>query len=134
MITREDIADWEYDITAIRSQGSGGQNVNKVASAIHLRFSIQHSKLPEHLKERLLQVSDSRITTDGTIVIKAQKYRTQEMNREDALGRLITLINSIATPTKKRKPTKATYGSQQRRMDKKSEKSKTKNLRGRIDY
>ncbi|MGL1889727.1 MAG: alternative ribosome rescue aminoacyl-tRNA hydrolase ArfB [Reichenbachiella sp.] len=129
-----DIADWEIEITAVRSQGSGGQNVNKVASAIHLRFNIRRSKLPELFKERLLRLSDSRITKDGTIVIKSQQYRTQEKNREEAIARLKEVIASVTTTPKKRRPTKASYGSKQRRMDKKTERSQTKNMRGRVDY
>ncbi|MGL1900636.1 MAG: alternative ribosome rescue aminoacyl-tRNA hydrolase ArfB [Fibrobacterales bacterium] len=129
-----DIADWEVEITAIRSQGSGGQNVNKVASAIHLRYDIRRSKLPELYKQRLLKLSDSRITKTGSIIIKSQQHRTQEKNREEAMHRLKELIASVMVTQKNRRPTKATYGSKQRRMDKKTERSKTKGLRGRIDY
>lgn len=125
------IPDHELEFSAIRAQGSGGQNVNKVSSAIHLRFDIKNSTLPEFYKQRLLQLSDQRINKDGVIVIKAQTHRTQEKNRDDALNRLRDLIKQAAIVVKTRRPTKATKGSQQRRMDKKSQRGKTKSLRGK---
>tara|TARA_R110001592_G_scaffold38971_7_gene128431 strand:+ start:28046 stop:28459 length:414 start_codon:yes stop_codon:yes gene_type:complete len=127
------LGDWEVEITAIRSQGAGGQNVNKVSSAIHLRFDINTSSLPPFFKERLLALSDQRITKEGVIIIKAQSYRTQEMNREDALKRLQELINGAVTVQKRRRPTKPTKGSQARRMDSKTKRGQHKALRGKVD-
>jgi ribosome-associated protein len=126
------IADEEIELSAIRSQGSGGQNVNKVSSAIHLRFNIKSSSLPDIYKQRLLALKDRRISKDGVIVIKAQKFRTQEKNRVDALERLQLLIKTAVVVQKVRRPTKATKGSQRRRMDKKSQRGKTKALRGKV--
>jgi len=126
------IPDDEIELSAIRSQGSGGQNVNKVSSAIHLRFNIKSSSLPDIYKQRLLQLKDRRISKDGVIVIKAQKFRTQEKNRLDALERLQLLIKSAGIAQKVRRATKATKGSQRRRMDKKSQRGKTKALRGKV--
>jgi len=126
------ISDEEIELSAIRSQGSGGQNVNKVSSAIHLRFNIKSSSLPDIYKQRLLELKDRRISKDGVIVIKAQKFRTQEKNRIDALERLQLLIKSAGIAQKVRRPTKATKGSQRRRMDKKSQRGKTKALRGKV--
>jgi ribosome-associated protein len=114
--------------------GSGGQNVNKVSSAIHLRFDIRRSTLPDAYKQKLLELSDSRITKDGVIVIKAQTYRTQEQNREDALNRLKELILSAMVVQKKRRPTKPTKGSQRRRVDAKKKKGATKSLRGKVSF
>lgn len=128
------IPEREIEIHAIRSQGAGGQNVNKVATAIHLRFDIRASSLPDVYKERLLALSDQRISQDGVIVIKAQSHRTQEQNREDALARLQALIRSVAVTHKARKPTKPTRGSQKRRMDSKTKRGKVKALRKKIDY
>ena len=126
------IPDEEIELSAIRSQGSGGQNVNKVSSAIHLRFNIKSSSLPDIYKQRLLELKDRRISKDGVIVIKAQKFRTQEKNRLDALERLQLLIKSAGIAQKVRRATKATKGSQRRRMDKKSQRGKTKALRGKV--
>jgi ribosome-associated protein len=126
------IPDEEIELSAIRSQGSGGQNVNKVSSAIHLRFDIKASSLPDYYKQRLLALKDRRISKDGVIVIKAQKFRTQEKNRVDALERLQLLIKTAVVVQKVRRPTKATKGSQRRRMDKKTQRGKTKALRGKV--
>ena len=123
----------EVEFSAIRAQGAGGQNVNKVSSAIHLRFDIHASSLPDEVKARLLALTDSRITQDGVFVLKAQQHRTQEMNRSDALDRLQEVIDSVASPPKKRRPTKPTYGSKQRRLEGKSQRGAIKSLRGKVD-
>ena len=126
------IPESEVDITAVRAQGAGGQNVNKVSSAIHLRFDIGASSLPEDVKERMLALPDRRITKTGVLVIKAQQHRTQEMNRLDAMLRLHELVGSAAVPPKTRRTTKPTYGSKQRMRVVKSQRSETKALRGRV--
>ncbi len=126
------IPDDEIELSAIRSQGSGGQNVNKVSSAIHLRFDINKSSLPDYYKQRLLALKDRRISKDGVLVIKAQKFRTQDKNRADALARLQLIIETVTTVQKSRRPTKATKGSQRRRMDKKTQRGQTKALRGKV--
>ncbi len=128
-----EIPDSEIDIQAIRAQGAGGQNVNKVSSAIHLRFDIRSSSLPDFYKHELLKLRDHRISNDGTIVIKAQRYRSQEKNRTEALSRLQALVKSVALPRKKRKPTKPTMGSIKRRVDSKTRRGQLKGLRGRVD-
>jgi ribosome-associated protein len=127
------IPDSEIDIHAIRSQGAGGQNVNKVSSAIHLHFDIAASSLPPSYKEELLKLKDHRISQEGVITIKAQQYRSQEQNREDALTRLGKLIQSVAIPRKKRRATKPTKGSKQRRLESMTKRGKLKTLRRTLE-
>lgn len=126
------IPDNEIQISYVTAQGSGGQNVNKVATAAHLRFDIRNSSLPDEIKQRLLTLSDQRISSEGIVVIKAQAHRTREQNKQSALHRLLELIKKVASPPKKRKPTKPTAASKRRRLTNKSKKSETKSLRGKI--
>ncbi|MFV0674579.1 alternative ribosome rescue aminoacyl-tRNA hydrolase ArfB [Variovorax sp. tm] len=122
----------EVDFSAIRAQGAGGQNVNKVSSAVHLRYDIHASSLPADVKERLLTLRDSRITQEGVFVLKAQQHRTQEMNRADALARLQAVVDGVAVAPRVRRATKPTYGSKQRRLEGKSQRSQIKSLRGPV--
>lgn len=126
------IPDEEIELSAIRSQGAGGQNVNKVSSAIHLRFDIHASSLPAFYKERLLQSHDSRISKDGVIILKAQRHRTQERNREDALQRLQALIMAAGETRKPRRPTRPTRAARRKRVDNKTHRGKIKRLRKSI--
>ena len=126
------IKESEVEVSAIRAQGAGGQNVNKVSSAIHLRFDVMASSLPEAVKWRMLSLSDHRITREGVVVIKSQEHRSQDMNRLEAFARLLELVQSVAKAPKVRKLTKPTYASKLRRLDSKKKTSAIKSNRGRV--
>ena len=128
------IPDSELTITAIRAQGAGGQHVNKTSTAIHLRFDIRASSLPEYYKERLLEANHHLISADGVIIIKAQEYRSQEMNREAAIARLVAVIQTLTAEQKSRRPTRPTRASKERRLTSKAQKSSVKNMRGKVRY
>ena len=128
-----DIPESEIEITAVRSQGAGGQKVNKTSSAIHLRFDVRASSLPDEIKSRLLASADRRVTDDGVVVIKAQQHRSQEMNRAEALRRLHELVGAASIVRKTRRPTRPTRGSKERRLEGKARRATIKSLRGRVE-
>ena len=128
------IPDTELTITAIRAQGAGGQHVNKTSTAIHLRFDIRASSLPEYYKERLLEASHHLISADGVIIINAQEYRSQEMNREAAIARLVSVIQTLTAEQKSRRPTRPTRASKERRLTSKAQKSSVTSMRGKVRY
>jgi ribosome-associated protein len=132
MLHAPPIPESEVEITAVRAQGAGGQNVTQVSSAIHLRFDIRASSLPEGIKERLLASNDQRITRDGVLVLKAQAHRSQEQNREDALRRLQEIVEAVAVPQRVRRPTRPTRSSQKKRLESKTSRGQIKALRGKV--
>lgn len=134
MFTLADLPSSEIEFSALRASGPGGQNVNKVSSAVHLRFDIKASSLPDPIKQRLLHLKDARVTSDGVIVIKAQQFRSQEMNRADALGRLEAILLDAQKVKKQRKTTRPSKASVRRRVDDKRKQGQQKKLRGKVDY